>query len=68
MASDADFMDFVADPVEEPPFQGAKPWLLIEDELGDREGLRASVRATAAARPKPGKPRPPKAGKAGRTG
>jgi TfoX/Sxy family transcriptional regulator of competence genes len=49
--------------VEDAPFDGARPWLLIEAELEDRQALQALVRATAAALPlpKPKKPRRKKA-------
>lgn len=55
----------LGEPQEEAPFQGAKPWFLLEAELEDRDSLQALVRATAAALPlpKPKKPRAPRAGK-----
>lgn len=41
------------DPVLEPPYPGAKPYLLIGDRVDDREWLGALVRRTAEALPPP---------------
>jgi len=47
---------FIGRIVESPPFPGAKPWFLIEDQLEDRKWLSELMRITAdelpAAKPK----------------
>jgi TfoX/Sxy family transcriptional regulator of competence genes len=54
--------------VEAPPYPGAKPYLLLADELDDRALLAALLQRTAdeVPEPKPRKPRAPKAKRAGR--
>jgi TfoX/Sxy family transcriptional regulator of competence genes len=55
----------IGKPVEAPPYPGAKPHFLIDDELDDRDWLTTLVRATHAELPEP-KPKKPKAAKARR--
>jgi len=55
----------IGKPVEAPPYPGAKPHFLIDDELDDRDWLTTLVRATHAEHPEP-KPKKPKAAKARR--
>ena len=55
----------IGKPVEAPPYPGAKPHFLIDDELDDRDWLTTLVRATHAELPEP-KPKKPKAAKAKR--
>ncbi|MBM3147291.1 MAG: TfoX/Sxy family protein [Actinobacteria bacterium] len=43
----------LGDPVEAPPYPGAKPHFLIEDRLDDRVWLSALVRVTADELPAP---------------
>ncbi len=50
---------FIGDPVEAPPYPGAKPSFLIEDQLEDAEWLGELVRITARELPAP-KPKKPK--------
>ena len=52
-------------PVEAPPYPGAKPHFLIDAQLDDREFMSALFRATAGEVPEP-KPRKSKARRAGR--
>jgi TfoX/Sxy family transcriptional regulator of competence genes len=47
---------FIGEPVEAPPYAGAKPHFLIEDRLDDREWLTALIRVTVHDLPAP-KPR-----------
>jgi TfoX/Sxy family transcriptional regulator of competence genes len=47
-------------PTEAPPYPGAKPYLLLDAELEDRELLASLVRATEREIPTP-KPKTPKA-------
>ncbi len=56
--------------VEAPPYPGAKPYLLLADELDDRALLVALLQRTAdeLPEPKPKKPKKPKAPKAKRAG
>lgn len=49
--------------VEAPPYPGAKPYLLVGDELDDRDWLAALLQATAREVPAP-KPKRPKKAKA----
>jgi DNA transformation protein and related proteins len=55
---------FVGEPVEAPPYPGAKAHLLIEGQIDDREWLTELIALTARElpAPKPKKPRKPKAG------
>ncbi len=50
---------FIGEPVESPPYAGAKPYFLIEDRLDDREWLAELIRLTEQELPAP-KPRPKK--------
>lgn len=47
---------FIGNPVEAPPYKGAKPSFLIEDKLEDREWLSELVRISLKELPEP-KPR-----------
>ncbi len=47
---------FIGDVAEAPPYPGAKPYFLIEDQLEDREWMGNLVRLTAEELPEP-KPR-----------
>ena len=47
---------FIENPVEAPPYEGAKPSFLIEDKLEDREWLSHLVRISLEELPEP-KPR-----------
>ena len=47
---------FIEDPVEAPPYPGAKPSFLIEDKIEDREWLSNLVKITVKELPQP-KPR-----------
>lgn len=38
--------EFIGDPVELPPYEGAKPSFLIEDKVEDREWLSSLVKIT----------------------
>jgi TfoX/Sxy family transcriptional regulator of competence genes len=51
--------------VEAPPYPGAKPYLLLGEELDDRALLAALLQRTAAELPEP-KPKRPKAKRTGR--
>jgi TfoX/Sxy family transcriptional regulator of competence genes len=51
---------FIQNPVEAPPYEGAKPSFLIEDKLEDREWLSNLVRISLEELPEP-KPRKKKA-------
>ena len=51
---------FIKEPVEAPPYPGAKPSFLIEDQIDDGEWLSELVRVTARELPPP----KPKKGKA----
>ena len=44
---------FIKNPVEAPPYPGAKPSFLIEDKLDDREWLSELVRITVIELPEP---------------
>lgn len=44
---------FIGNVVEAPPYPGAKPSFLIEEQLEDREWITELVRITAAALPEP---------------
>lgn len=44
---------FIGDPVEAPPYPGAKDYFLIEEQLEDREWLSKLVRITTDALPAP---------------
>lgn len=52
------------DPVEGPPYPGARPHLVLDDHLDDGDLLSDVLRATAAAlpEPKPKKPKKPRPG------
>jgi TfoX/Sxy family transcriptional regulator of competence genes len=56
----------VARAVEAPPYPGAKPYLLLSEELDDKELLAALLQRTAAELPEPApkRPRGPKRPKA----
>ena len=54
MASDLDFVEYV---VEAPPYPGATPSLLIEDQIEDGEWLSELVRITTRELPEPKKKR-----------
>ncbi|MEP6260337.1 MAG: TfoX/Sxy family protein [Gillisia sp.] len=45
--------EFIGDVVEAPPYKGAKPSLLIEDKLDDREWLSELVRISVKELPPP---------------
>ena len=47
---------YIGEFVEAPPFPGARPWLLIEDQIDDREWLSELILITERELPKP-KPR-----------
>lgn len=53
---------YIGDVVEAPPYEGAKNFFLISDEIDDNEWLSNLVRATEGALPKP-KPRKKKSKK-----
>jgi TfoX/Sxy family transcriptional regulator of competence genes len=44
---------FIGDPVEGPPYPGAKPYFLIEERLEDRDWLSELLRITAGEVPLP---------------
>lgn len=46
---------FIGDPVESPPYPGAKPYFLIEEKIEDRDWLAELVRITASELPPPKK-------------
>jgi TfoX/Sxy family transcriptional regulator of competence genes len=50
---------FIGEPVEAPPYPGAKPSFLIEDRMDDREWLAGLIAMTARELPAP-KPKRPK--------
>jgi TfoX/Sxy family transcriptional regulator of competence genes len=43
----------IGSPVEAPPFPGAKPWFLIEDQLEDRTWVSHLIRLTELETPAP---------------
>jgi TfoX/Sxy family transcriptional regulator of competence genes len=45
--------DYIGDVNEAPPYQGAKPFFLIEDKLDDREWLSELIRITTREVPLP---------------
>lgn len=49
--------DFIGNPLEAPPYPGAKNSFLIEEKLEDREWLSELVRITVASLPPPKKKR-----------
>jgi DNA transformation protein and related proteins len=49
---------FIGEPVEAPPYLGAKPAFLIEDRLDDREWLSGLITVTARELPAPKPKRP----------
>ncbi|MEQ9400260.1 MAG: TfoX/Sxy family protein [Longimicrobiales bacterium] len=51
---------FIGEPVEAPPYPGAKNCFLIEDRLEDGPWLSELVRITARERPEPKKKKPKK--------
>jgi TfoX/Sxy family transcriptional regulator of competence genes len=51
---------FIGEAVEAPPYDGAKPYFLIEDRLDDRAWMADLVRLTADELPAP-KPKKPRA-------
>jgi len=52
--------EFIGDVVEAPPYKGAKPSFLIEDELDDAEWLRELIAVTEKELPPPVKKKPKK--------
>ena len=54
--------EFISDPVEAPPYPGAKPCFLIEDKLEDRDWLKELITLTVKELPEP-KPKVKKAKK-----
>jgi DNA transformation protein and related proteins len=46
---------FIGDPVEAPPYPGARDYFLVEDQIDDREWMSELVRITAADLPEPKK-------------
>ena len=44
---------FIGEPVEAPPYPGAKPAFLIEDDLDDREWMTRLIEVTARELPAP---------------
>lgn len=59
-----DVLALSEDPIFAPPYPGAKPYLLLADELDDATLMARLVRTAADAlpAPKPKKPKPPKKG------
>jgi DNA transformation protein len=53
---------FIGEPVEAPPYSGAKMYFLIEDRLDDRAWVSKLIRVTAGELPPP-KPKKPKSSK-----
>jgi TfoX/Sxy family transcriptional regulator of competence genes len=53
---------FIGEPVEAPPYDGAKPHFVIEERLDDRAWVSELIHTTAAELPvpKPKKPKSPK--------
>jgi len=54
---------FVGAAVEAPPYPGAKPHLLIEDRLDDREWMSALIRVTEGELPPPQRKKKPRSTK-----
>lgn len=54
---------FIGEPVEAPPYPGAKQYFLIEDRFEDREWICDLIRLTAKELPEPKPKSPKKAGK-----
>ncbi len=50
---------FIKNVIEAPPYPGAKPYFLIEDQVEDREWISNLIRLTANELPEP-KPKKPK--------
>jgi TfoX/Sxy family transcriptional regulator of competence genes len=50
---------YIGEPVEAPPYPGARPHFLIEDRIDDREWLAGLIEVTALELPAP-KPKRPK--------
>jgi TfoX/Sxy family transcriptional regulator of competence genes len=48
----------LGDPIEAPPYPGAKPYFVIDEHIDDADFLAALVRATEAAVPAPKPKRP----------
>jgi TfoX/Sxy family transcriptional regulator of competence genes len=48
---------FIGDPLEAPPYPGAKPHFLVSDRVDDREWLGALIAATALDLPAPKRPK-----------
>jgi TfoX/Sxy family transcriptional regulator of competence genes len=44
---------YITNPVEAPPYPGAKPYFLIEDQLEDKDWLSALIRVTVEELPEP---------------
>jgi DNA transformation protein and related proteins len=44
---------YIGEPVEAPPYSGAKPYFLIEDQFEDREWIEGLIRITARELPVP---------------
>jgi len=57
---------YIGEPVEAPPYPGAKPIFLIEEQVEDGEWLSELVRITALELPEPKPKKPRKAKKKGR--
>lgn len=51
---------FIGEPVEAPPYPGARPSFLVEERVDDREWLSELVRITAAELPAPRPKKKPK--------
>ena len=49
---------FIGEPVESPPYQGAKPHFLIEGRIDDREWLTGLIEVTARDLPAPKSKKP----------
>lgn len=49
---------FIGEPVESPPYSGAKPHFLIEDGIDDREWLTQLIRMTERELPAPSPKKP----------
>ena len=57
---------FIEDVIEAPPYPGAKPYFLIEDQFADKEWISDLVRLTVTELPEPRAKRKPKKKKSGR--
>jgi TfoX/Sxy family transcriptional regulator of competence genes len=45
--------EYIIEPIEAPPYQGAKPSFLIEEKLDDKDWLRKLVKITVNELPEP---------------